>query len=144
MICKSMKKRRLFQNYVEFLLLCAVTFLLMKCYSRNIEGFAFMVVVFLSAAYVMAFLANLVLQNIFLAKSTKTGKRYFLAKIKLFAVVLLLVSVIPFIIFFQSDPIVLLLFFYVSILISYIIIIALFYHFDKKKSHSLNHNENFI
>jgi len=150
-----MRKRRLFENVVEFLLLCLVLFLYFwlmvnLMIGENSEnggsdialGFGLGLIFYFIRIYALTFLVNLVLQSVFLTNSYKTKKRYYGTKIVLFAVITLVVptllriayepglviSLYLFIDYFILSFIVFLFFF-----IPYVIIITLFYFLDKKR-----------
>ena len=152
-----MKKRRLFENVVEFLLLCLVLFLYFKLMTDSMSreysdsggkdialGFGVATLLIYVIEYLLTFIVNLLLQSIFLISSSKSGKRYYWNKIMLFAVTLLIV--LPLLRFaFEHFEYTWVIDFYfcVSVFISslnvsflffipYLIIITLFYFFDKK------------
>ena len=105
----------------------------MKCYSIGIEGFALLIVAFFSLGYAITFITNLFLQIKFALNSTKVGITYYLAKIKLFPIALIVPTIM--IVWFLedvTDTILALLSFYTSVFIPYIFINTLFFHFYKK------------
>ena len=151
-----MKKRRLFENVIEFLLLCLVLFLYFGLISVSMMGdyadsggkdtalgFGLAILMLYGTVYVIAFFVNLVLQSIFLINSSKTKKRYYGTKILLFAAS---VSVVPtllrvaFELVMVIDLALFIHYFISSVMISvfflipYIIIIVSFYFFDKKRT----------
>ena len=163
-----MKKRRLFENAIEFLLLCVVLFLYFWLIIASMSGeysdsggrdtalgFGISMLLFYVAVYVLTFFVNLVPQSIFLTNSSKTAKHYYCTKIMLFVGTILVVPTLLRIAFEQVLVINLAL--YISVFISsliiflffflpHTIIIALFYFFDKKhkikRNQSLHHVES--
>jgi len=163
-----MWKKRLFENVVEFLLLCLLLYiyflqicnLMSKEYSESggsdtAMGFALAMFFFYAKVYAVTFLVNLVLQSIFLSNLSKIKMRYYWIKIALFSVTGLFVPtligiyfepvrVINFALFIDvllSRLIILFIFFFIP----YILIIASFYFIDKKiekKRDLLHHVEN--
>ena len=151
-----MKKRRLFENVVEFLLLCLVLFLYFGLISVSMMGdyadsggkdtalgFGLGILMLYGSVYVITFFVNLVLQSIFLTNSSKTKKRYYVTKILLFTAS---VSVVPTLLIVAFDLVMVINlalfihYFILSVMISvfflipYIIIIASFYFLNKKRN----------
>jgi len=128
-----MKINRIIENFLEFLLLCATTFFLIWALSKNVASHDYIVLSILLITYGITISVNFILQTIRLLNSSKTGRRYFFAKTKLFAI-LLVVSAILGTLFFIRDGIEVFFFFFffsVAVFIPYIIIIFLLFHFDK-------------
>ncbi|MDR1761753.1 MAG: hypothetical protein LBR55_04825 [Bacteroidales bacterium] len=90
----TMKTNRIIRNFLELLLLCGTTFLLVWALSKKTASHDHGILGFLLITYGITILVNFILQTLLLLNSDKTERRYWFAKIKLFALLLVLSVVV--------------------------------------------------
>ena len=123
-----MKKIRLIENFLEFVSLCVATFFLVKYVGKDVashDGIVIVVLLFGCAAF---FCVNFLLQTLSLLNSSKIGYHYFLAKTKLFTILLIIPVILCTLVI--RDGFFLFLAFFAAVLIPYIGIITLLFFLD--------------
>ena len=121
-----MKKNRIIGNVLEFLLLCISIFLLLLGLSKITANHDHGVLGILLIAYGTTALINFVLQTALLHNSDKTGRQYFFAKAKLFAVILTMSMIIG-TLYYIEDSGIEVIFLFLPFLLSCLYHISLFF-----------------
>jgi hypothetical protein len=132
-----MRAIRIIENFVELLLLCVATFFLLKHIGKDVASHDGIVIVVLFFGYAALFCMNFLRQTVLLDTS-KTGYRYFLAKIKWFALLLIITTL--FIMSFFHFEVGSIYFLAVSaaVFVSYIGIVILLFFIEETWQHKEN------
>ncbi|MDL2262841.1 hypothetical protein LJC11_05005, partial [Bacteroidales bacterium OttesenSCG-928-I21] len=123
-----MKINRIIENILEFTMLCVVAYFLIGYTAKDVANHDRIVIVFLLCGYGAVICVNFLLQTVLLLNSAQTSYRYFFAKVKLFAILLIASAICT--LFLGLELFSFLSIFFAIILIGHIAIMVLLFIFD--------------
>jgi len=122
-----MKINRFIENLLELLLLCVAVYFITAHEGKGVSGDGSLGIFIMFLSYGILCFVNFVIQNILLFYSSKKGLYYFLTKIKLFAIQLIVMATFSAVTFREFS---FFFYYYAIIFIPYLAIIVLLFLFD--------------